>query len=293
MNRDSFIKFATFALLAGRGYQHVFWDGPYRALFWDEALWSPILDVFNISWETLFSSTVLDFGINILSTLIGIVLLIAAISITNIFGKKVSSILLKTSSIFIGVVALLVFKESHFQLPMLIEHALQISLPWILAVSYKHERGLEAYQFHFRFLIALTFIGHGTYALGLGVPVPGMFLDMTIEILRVSENQARTFLAFAGVWDYLIGLLIFFPITLKGALIFASFWGTVTAFARVVSYVSLASFLPDMHGWWFETAYRLCHGLVPLFVLLVILKKVIPTRHLDKVNWSGESPMRG
>ena len=54
------VQLATFAVLVGRGYQFIFWDAPYRALFFDEALLSPIINLTGSSWKDVVTNLEYD-----------------------------------------------------------------------------------------------------------------------------------------------------------------------------------------------------------------------------------------
>src|SRR5690606_18123341 len=120
---------------------------------------------------------------------------------------------------------------SGFQMAMLLEHSSQIFAPIILLLFIYRSVENERIVFFAKVLIALTFIFHGFYALGI-YPVPGKFIDMLISVFGVSEQTAKSLLFLAGTMDILICALIFFPRFQKPALIYAVAWGFITALAR-------------------------------------------------------------
>ena len=265
---DKLIKFSVITILLGRGYQHLNWDGPYRALFWDENLLSPLVSLLGFEWKEYVTSPYLDLSINLFTKLIGVILIISALSATKYFRSASSVFLLRLSSTLLFFMSLLLFKDKHFQLPMLIENSIQFGLPMFYSFNLWKPFWSAKQQFILKILIALTFVGHGTYAMGLGVPVPSNFVEMVMEILYLDENTARIFLKFAGMFDYMASISLFVPILSKNALIFMSLWGMSTAFARVVAYVEINTFISDLHSWGFETVFRFGHGLAPLSMLV-------------------------
>ncbi|MEO1448216.1 MAG: hypothetical protein AAFV07_01745, partial [Bacteroidota bacterium] len=112
--------------------------------------------------------------------------------------------------------------------------------------------------------IALTFTGHGLYALGLPYATPSGFFVMTQEILGLTAAQAQIFLQIAGGLDLIVLVALFIPPLARSALFYATFWGLVTAFARSLAFVDWeASWLENLR-WLSETIVRLSHGLIPL-----------------------------
>jgi hypothetical protein len=51
------LKAATFLLFAGRAWQHLFWDAPFRELLWDQAIMeSIVLSLRGGTWEEYVTS---------------------------------------------------------------------------------------------------------------------------------------------------------------------------------------------------------------------------------------------
>ena len=128
---------------------------------------------------------------------------------------------------------------------------------------------------YLKIAIAFTFTAHGLYAVGY-YPQPGVFVDMLINILHVSEATAKDFLIVAGVLDFAIAIGIFIPRIAKYFLLYAALWGGLTALARVWANFYWAFALSSLHQNLYETLYRLPHMLIPLalvFMTYPILKK--------------------
>ena len=119
-----------------------------------------------------------------------------------------------------------------------------------------------------RIAVALTFAGHGLYAIGF-YPVPGHFVDMMIMSLHVEESTAVGLLQWAGWIDLIIALLILVPFVYPYAALYAFAWGILTAIARVWSNYDATLPLDSLYQWVPETLVRLPNALVPLVVYYI------------------------
>lgn len=145
------------------------------------------------------------------------------------------------------------------------EHALQLGsplLPWLAPRLRSRVAQL---------LVALTFAGHGVFALALG-PTPAHWYLLVERSLALSEPAARYVLFAAGVADFAVALVLVvdlvFPLpTLRRiALSHACFWGSATALARSWAFFELATPLVALQ-FAPETLRRSGHGLVPWLLL--------------------------
>lgn len=177
--------------------------------------------------------------------------------------------LLWASSASLFILSFLYYMEKSFHFGMLIEHALQFGAPLILYGALYERDFFDRYLVFVRACVALTFVGHGLYASGY-YPIPGPFIDMVINILEVKEDVARTLLFVAGSLDFAVGILIFFPKTQFGALVFACIWGSSTAIARIMANIDFNFFFSSSHQWVMEAVYRVPHGLAPFALLLYL-----------------------
>ena len=263
-----FLKLAVFTIFFGRAYQHFFWDVPYRSILWYENVMSPILKVFNIEWNEFANSTIVDTKIQFAIKIIGIIYLIASIFVLllNEESNKWIKGLIRFIAFWQFVVVFLFTKESFFQIGQYFEYSLQLGLPFLLLYTYSSSFSSKKAIVALKWLVGLTFLCHGLYALGF-YPVPGNFIDMTISILGISEDNSRMFLWIAGIIDLLILPLLFIRKTEKIIAIYAVFWGFLTAFARIAANFSTDFPLETMHQYGYETVVRLCHGIGPLLIL--------------------------
>jgi hypothetical protein len=276
------LQVACFCFLLGRGWQLFYWDSPLRVIFWNQGLLSPFVEnVLGMSWKSWVTSSALDSSINLITKFMGILYFICAGSV--LFYKKLSKYLkyfmyiATAQTIFL---CLLKFMAKFFYLGMFIEHALQMSVPIIFYIYAQYESfDLKDIRF-IKFMIALTFVGHAMFAVGIH-PVPGHFIDMLISVFGCSESIAKDILILAGSMDILASVLLFVKPFEKYALIFTIFWGMTTAFARSVANLDLNLFEMSAHQWILETLYRFPHGLIPLALFLFLRKRIKPFAQID------------
>ncbi|KIX20014.1 hypothetical protein SY27_15980 [Flavobacterium sp. 316] len=263
------LKLSVFTVFLARAYQHIFWDVPYRAILWYENLMSPVLGLFNIEWSEFVNDTSVDTKIQFIIKGIGFLYLMAAICVfflqenSNKFIKG----LIKGIAFWQFIVVFLFTKESFFHIGQYFEHSLQLGLPFLLLYAYSKSFSLSRGILILKWLVGITFLCHGLYAFGF-YPVPGNFIDMTISILNISEDNARLFLWIVGIIDFLILPLLFINRIAKEVAVYAVLWGFLTAFARIVANFSIDFPLDTLHQYGFETVVRLCHGIAPLLIVL-------------------------
>lgn len=262
------LKISCFTILAGRAYQHLFWDIPLRTFFWDEGLLKPLMEsLTGSSWQELVTHATYDSFLLTLQNGIGIFYGIAAFA--SLFAEKLGKRLawvLPLSSFFLFLLALLYFKERFFQVAQLFEYSSQIIAPLLLYfILYKKSAPTKVFYLT-AILIAATFISHGLYALN-AYPRPGSFVDMTISILGLSESGAITFLIVVGWLDVAFALGLFVPLFRKVSLYYCVIWGFLTAIARLAAYIQFQYLGETLHQYGFEMVIRLVHGGLPLFLL--------------------------
>ena len=266
---------AVFAIFLGRSWQHLFWDAPYRAILWDQTLLQPVIEgVFGIPWDDYVSSSVADTIIQRIIFYTGILYLMAAIGplvydkVQNRFFKYV--ILLGGCNLIL--LSVLLTKEKFYHFAMFFEHLIQFGLPFVFIYYFQGRWIFKNIIIVLKVMVAVVFVSHGLYAIGY-YPVPGDFVDMVIGILGINESQAKVFLHTAALLDFIIAILIFVPRVSVYALWYAFIWGILTAFARIVANFQIDFPLQSLHQDFYETIYRLAHGMVPLVLLLLEQKE--------------------
>lgn len=154
--------------------------------------------------------------------------------------------------------------HANFVIEQILEHAIKIGLPiWFYLIIHQKKDIVTITKL----LIALTFIGHGIFAIGCHY-VPGNFTIMTVTILNISPQSAKTFLLIVGWIDIITALFLFFSPLKKAALIYMIFWGFTTALARAAYGFETVENLDSILYFIGNTFYRLPHGLIPLVLFL-------------------------
>ncbi|MDD7887797.1 DoxX-like family protein [Flavivirga sp. 57AJ16] len=267
------LKLSVFFVFLGRAYQHLFWDAPFRAFFWDEQLLKVFVEsILKITWDDYVTSVSVDNLIQGLTFFFGAVYAVAAIiALIFRYNNRAHKVILLIGSMGLFILAYLLMKEQFYRFSQFFEYSLQFSIP-VLLVYYKRSFVKKYLDLILKILIAVVFVAHALYAIGY-YPVSGHFLDMTISITGFSEEVAKTFLLIAGVLDILVAILIFFPRVVKYVLIYAMVWGLLTSFARIVSGFYFDFFWESIHSSLYQVIYRLPHGLIPLMVLFRMKEK--------------------
>lgn len=275
---------AAAGTLFGRAWQHLRWDAPFRALLWDENLLSGLLATLGVTWSEWVSSPAVETAIQ--GTIRGfggfyLVAGIVALSARRFSAsapidpparpaKRVNPFIrwsLGLATAALALLALLYWKDKAYQIGQLIEYSLQVGAPLFLLWSL---RGLSDREWWLiRLAIALTFVGHGLYAVGFH-PRPGVFLQMTMSGLGLDQEGATTLLLLAGWLDFAAAALILLPqrSLVRAGLYYCFGWGLLTTLARIWSNYDLYGWESLLDRWVWESLYRLPHFLVPLAVLL-------------------------
>ncbi len=266
------LKFSVLSVFLGRAWQHLFWDAPFRAFFWDEQLLKPIIEnTFGMQWKDYVTSPLVDSFIQYTLIAFGILYVFATFATLKFdFKNRIHKIILIAGGIGLVLLAYLLMKDQFYRFSQFFEYSLQFGIPFVL-VFYKKEFIKRNLEFILKVLVAIVFVSHGLYAIGY-YPVPGYYLGMVIDIFGWSENTAGMFLMVAGILDMVVAILIFVPKIAKYAIIYAFVWGTLTSLARIVSGFYFEFFWQTMNLNLFQAVYRLPHGLIPL-MLLVLFKE--------------------
>lgn len=279
------LKISCVCLLFGRAWQHLLWDAPFRAFFWDEGLLKGIVEgIFGIAWSDYVTSASGDAAIQITIKATGIFYLLVGMLVIYIRPnmKKIGAISLLLASASLGILALLYCKEKFFHLGQFFEYASQFAAPLFLYVVLFHKVNIRHFSVAIKVAIALTFICHGLYAYGY-YPRPGNYVDMTLNILPIGEPAAHTLLKTMGILDFVAAAALFIPKVQVPALIYTFVWGALTALARIIAHIDFSMFWASTNQWMFEVLIRVPHATLPL-VILIILGVKIPSLPFNKVR---------
>lgn len=260
------LRLSCFLVFVGRGWQHLFTgDAPFRVLFWDEDLLTPLVrTVFGMSWDEWATSESVDGAIQSSIYITGAFYFLCAIlSLIVQHSDRAIKFLLGIGCASLVFLAFLYFKDRFYQYAQFFEYAAQFMAPGLLiwAVSVKKFPPM-GFDFSLRLAVALTFICHGLYAFGY-YPVPGNFVDMTIQILNVSDSQALALLEIAAILDFAVGGLLIMGILKPFAYGYAIFWGVATTAARLMANISWDLLGSDLMRWLPEFLQRGPHATIP------------------------------
>ncbi|MGB0896689.1 MAG: hypothetical protein ACPGU9_03870 [Flavobacteriaceae bacterium] len=268
------LKICCVFIFIGRGYQHLFWDAPFRSLLWDQKLLEPVItNVFNMTWNDYVTSLKIDSYIQQSIKLIGILYCICAVLVVLVHqhSKQWMKNIIYIGGVNLVCLSLLLTKDKFYHLAMFFEHSIQFGLPFLLLYFLKNRNRFRL-QLLLKVTIAVAFVCHGLYAIGTLYPIPANFVTMTLNILPVNEPTAKQLLVVMGVIDFVIAIGIFIPKITKPFLIYAVFWGIATALARLISPLVYGFSVDILHQYLYLVVYRIPHGLAPLLILLMSLK---------------------
>ncbi len=273
----SILRVATFTLFAGRAWQHLFWDAPFRTLLWDrEIMEKLVLFLRGGTWQEYVTSAATDQFIQY--TIVGFGIFYGFMALLTLFAG--SRQLAKFTPLYILASVVLVFlaflysKEKFFHAGQFFEYAIQFLLPLFFCFGLSHRIEKKKLLLYMKIAIAFTFTAHGLYAIGY-YPQPGVFVDMLLNIFSIDEATAKSILQVAGILDFIISITIFIPRLSIYSLIYAAIWGGLTALARTWANFYIDFPLESLHQHLFETIYRLPHMLVPMaaFFLTIDLNR--------------------
>jgi len=231
-----------------------------------------------LTWHEYVSSPTCNFIIDILIKSVGLFYLACAVlSITIKEKHKQLSKTLLAGSFLLIILSLLFYKSKFYLFGQFIEYSCQMFSPVFLYLMLSYKVNINKFNFILKSAIALTFVGHGLYALGIYI-TPGVWIDMAISSLNFAGlyptvEQVQQIIYLAGVLDMILAIGIFLPGRWSSSfLIWAFVWGLLTASSRVVGFMN---FDPTWHTfiqWMPQTIMRLPHALIPLAALVIIFK---------------------
>ena len=200
------LRIAASTVFLGRGILYLSNFAPLSAFFWHQDwLEEPLAKWFGMSWEQYAAtSEPLIIGTQ---NVLGVLFLICAVLCWWVGPRN------RTWSMWIVLIGmlglvpywLLRWVDKDFQSGMFLEHFLQWGTPLLLAL-YGRIDPKKWWAMSWVF-VSFTFIGHGQYAIGLGVPHDHEYVNMVIRLLRTDEEGARLFLVIVGWIDVILPAL--------------------------------------------------------------------------------------
>jgi len=249
---------------------------------------SPIMQsLFGLSWDDYATNTTYSDYIDNFSKLCGIVLLLGSI-ISLLWNHlklpKIKNTFISICILILFVLGICIFKDKHYSILQIFELFIQISLPVALLVYCRNSKS-EINEVRLitmlKVAVSVTFIAHGLYAIGIPF-YPGHFIDMTIKITGLTEDQSKFFLTIAGALDIIAAVSIYFKSISKYALFYVFIWGLLTASARIVAGFNIDYAMYSIHNSLYTTIYRLPHGLIAAILFSMTYSKL----NYKKSNYS-------
>ncbi|WBM75065.1 hypothetical protein [Saprospira grandis] len=243
------LSIGILALLLGRSWQAAFADLPWRAFFWNQAIWQPFLE--EEDYLLFFQEDYINFfswGMAIFWTVCALLL--------PFFKQRLLAYAASMSLLFL---ALLFALSKNLQAPQFWEYSLQVCWPLLFVLTARQKWLLWA--------TGICFTAHACYALGL-YPPPVDWLNYCMNFLHLSAAEAKDFLFFMGLLDILAVALLFWPKSRNLGLIYCFSWGLITALARPLANSYAFLDLGDFALYFSEFLVRFPHFLGPLYLLL-------------------------
>lgn len=254
-------------MFMGRAIQHLFLQTSYNDIFWNQQIFGGVVNwVWGVSWNDFLTNLTIQHQLDNLVRGIGVVFLLGSIASFFIQYKWAKccvllSIILLIPQLWFHFVGL------WYNWAMLFEFSAQFMIGILFLMS-QHKS--ESWRKWALITIAVTFICHGLYAIGL-FPVPQKFVAMTISTFHCSREVALIFLKIAGVLDFLVAVLVFNPNrkARNVALIYMVIWGFVTALARWYTHFYWFDAWRSSFQWLPAVFIRAPHFLIPLALLFI------------------------
>lgn len=209
------LQLGTSILFASRGWLTYKWDSPIRELIWEEKWWTPVLEKFDITWGHFARTS--DSWITPTLEWTGVFLMISAILpwLPLLPRLQWTRWLLVPVILVLAIDAFARWVSKDMHAGTMMEYALRVFSPVALILIFRRD---TIHSTNRRLTIiwllllatALTFTGHGLYAVGY-YDVPLNFRTMTSEIIPASESTILLILEAAGWLDFLIVALVLIP----------------------------------------------------------------------------------
>ncbi len=262
------IRLGAFLCFAGWTWVHLYWEGPYGILLWQDATYE-LASRLGISWDEFVGSGADDGFVQKWLARIGWLYLVCSIfSLTVGKRSRLQMVVLLGGSGLLVVLSYAKYVAAQRQPPMFIEHGGQMLMPVLLvlalALAVRHRVTMGTAMV----ALVMTFAGHGCYALGIW-PTPATFYAMTCVSLQIEYETAQALIRIAGVLDFLICIGIFIPAFRRSCALYAAVWGFVTAVARPVAGMSWSLNYWGTDQFLHEAVLRAPHFLIPLYLFLM------------------------
>jgi len=254
----------------------------------------PYLERIGVKWTEYANHS--DPAIQTFENWVGIFLMLASICFLTLKPNKsqrVQKTTLAVAGVFTSFHILLKYWGHNCEWPMIPEYALQGATPWLFLAFLPYfpankddewKKPSANRFFVLKVALAMCFIGHGLYALGWPYQ-PVKFVRMVVTTFPFLEFKTASHLVtLIGIFDLLMAVTIFIKPIERQSLYHMFLWGSVTALARVISYVIVPMNMHNINPWLLETTVRTIHGGAPLFAYLLLKHQIIDQDR--KLRWS-------
>ena len=281
------LRMGTFLCFAGWAWMHLYWEGPYGVLFWQEDSFA-MAEEMGVGWDEYVGTGANDGWIQKWISAIGWLYPVFAILALTVRKKSwVQMAGLGIGCAFLCLLFYAKFLKSGRQLPMFVEHGGQMLMPLILISAL-------ALGLHHRWTIGLavaafvmTFLGHGAYALNWW-PTPGRFYGMMTLTLGVEYETAQVLVRLAGILDLVACVGLFVPWLRTLSLLYGIGWGLLTAVARPWAGMSTDLNYWGADQWIHEAVLRAPHFMIPLFLYLMWKRQVSAAKAVEGESGSTD-----
>lgn len=257
------IRLGACLCFAGWAWGHLYWEGPYGILVWQDATYE-LASRWGIDWDEFVGSGANDGLVQRWLARVGWLYALCAVLAFTVRPRAWFQMsLLLGGACLLVVLSYAKYVAAQRQLPTFIEHGGQMLMPVLLimalSLGVRHWATVGAAMLAF----VMTFAGHGSYALGLW-PTPANFFGMTSVVLGVEYETARSILRLAGVLDMLVCVGIFLPPLRRTCALYGALWGLLTALARPVAGMAWSLNYWGADQFVHEAVLRAPHCLIPL-----------------------------
>jgi hypothetical protein len=261
------LTLCALAVLIGKAIESYLFGSPIKVVLWNEPLLRPLVESFGIAWQSYTHHELMNPFIDGSNLALSLIYLFSAFLILAKKNTQFLKSFHNKALTVTGVILTIHYLLASYSKGQFFVYAIEYSSQMLCVLLYRY-----SHRVSFRALgtiCGLTFIGHGLFASGL-LPRPGIFHDMLITVLSISEEASSNVLLAAGIFDLIFGVAVIFlgPRVPRGFLVAAIIWGFLTAAARFVWPFLLGGLIVALQEGASDFLIRSVHFGLPLILLL-------------------------